>query len=140
MPLLRKIGYKLLALEHALLIKPMPDPFNGYRGFTRRALEILDRGFDPSYGVEVEINHALRNLPTAHVPVNVEYGPESKANMLLQGLNLAWTIAWTWIAHNPLPNALQRVTVHQARLHGARPNAANLGIDARSSGGGRAGE
>jgi len=103
MPLLRKIGFKLLVLEHALLVKPMPDPFNGYRGFTRRALEALDRGLDPSYGVEVEINHALRNLPTAHVPVKVEYGPESKANMVLQGLNLAWTIAWTWIAYNPLP-------------------------------------
>jgi hypothetical protein len=114
MPLLRKIGFKLLALEHALLVKPMPDPFNGYRGFTRRALETLDRGFDPSYGVEVEINHALRNLPTAHVPVKVEYGPASKANMLLQGLNLAWTIAWTWIAHNPLPTLLLAAALYAA--------------------------
>jgi hypothetical protein len=114
MPLLRKIGYKLLALEHALLIKPMPDPFNGYRGFTRRVLETLDRDFDPSYGVEVEINHALRNLPTAHVPVKVEYGPASKANMVLQGLNLAWTIAWTWIAHNPLPTLMLAAALYAA--------------------------
>ncbi len=114
MPLLRKIGYKLLAAQHALLIKPMPDPFNGYRGFTRRALELLDRSLDPSYGVETEINHALRNLPTAHVPVKVEYGPASKAGMLLQGLNLAWTITWTWINHNPLPTLMLAATLYAA--------------------------
>ena len=114
MPLLRKIGFKLLAIEHALLVRPLPDPFNGYRGFTRRALELLDRSFDPSYGVEVEINRALRELPTAHVSVKVEYGPESKASMLLQGLNLAWAIAWTWIAHNPLPALLVAACLYAA--------------------------
>jgi hypothetical protein len=89
-------------------------PLQRVQGLHQEALEALDRGFDPSYGVEVEINHALRNLPTAHVPVKVEYGPASKANMVLQGLNLAWTIAWTWIAHNPLPTLLLAAALYAA--------------------------
>jgi hypothetical protein len=32
----------------------------GYRALSRKALETLDQDFDPSYGVETEINYQLR--------------------------------------------------------------------------------
>jgi hypothetical protein len=115
MPLIRFIGYKLLATLHALLIQPLPDPFNGYRAFTSKALHQLDRDYDPSYGIEAEINHTLRNLPTASVPSKIQYTTStSKANMLLQGLNLAWTITWTWITHNPTKTLLLAATLYTA--------------------------
>jgi hypothetical protein len=115
MPLIRLIGYKLLATLHALLIKPLPDPFNGYRAFTHKALHQLDRDYDPSYGIETEINHALRNIPTTNVPSKIHYTTHtSKANFLLQGLNLAWTIAWTWITHNPTKTLIVAATLYTA--------------------------
>jgi hypothetical protein len=34
--------------------------------------------------------------------------------MLLQGLNLAWTITWTWITHNPTKTLLLAATLYTA--------------------------
>ena len=34
--------------------------------------------------------------------------------MLLQGLNLAWTILWTWITHNPTKTLLTAATLYTA--------------------------
>ncbi|ACB39435.1 glycosyltransferase family 2 protein [Pyrobaculum neutrophilum] len=115
MPTIRKIGYKALALLHAILIKPMGDPFNGYRAFTRKALELLDREFDPAYGVEIEINNALRRLRTTEVTSKVIYHEKSsKANMLIQGLNLAWAIIWTTITKSPKITILAAVALYTA--------------------------
>jgi len=56
---------------------------------SRKALETLDQDFDPSYGVETEINYQLRKTKTAEIPTTVKYHEaSSKANPLLQGLNL----------------------------------------------------
>jgi len=83
MPTIRRLGYKALALLHRILIVKLNDPFNGYRAFSRKALETLDQDFDLSYGVETEINYQLRK------PKPPKYQPrQSKANSLLQGLNL----------------------------------------------------
>jgi hypothetical protein len=34
--------------------------------------------------------------------------------MLIQGLNLAWTITWTWITHNPTKTLLLAATLYTA--------------------------
>jgi len=96
MPTIRRFGYKALALLHRILIAKLSDPFNGYRAFSRKALETLDQDFDPAYGVETEINYQLRKAKTAEIPTTVKYQEaSSKANPLLQGLNLLWSILWT---------------------------------------------
>jgi hypothetical protein len=69
---------------------------HGYRALSRKALEILNQDFDPSYGVETEINYQLRKVKTAEIPTTIKYHEaSSKANLLLQGLNLLWSILWT---------------------------------------------
>jgi len=102
MPTIRRFGYKALALLHRILIAKLSDPFNGYRAFSRKALETLDQDFDPSYGVETEINYQLRKVKTAEIPTTVKYHEaSSKANPLLQGLNLLWSILWTTLTKRP---------------------------------------
>jgi len=102
MPTIRRLGYKALALLHRILITKLNDPFNGYRAFSRKALETLDQDFDPSYGVETEINYQLRKTKTAEIPTTVKYHEaSSKANPLLQGLNLLWSILWTALTKRP---------------------------------------
>jgi hypothetical protein len=84
MPTIRRLGYKALALLHRILIAKLNDPFNGYRAFSRKALETLDQDFDPAYGVETEINYQLRKAKTAEIPTTVKYHEaSSKANPLL---------------------------------------------------------
>jgi glycosyltransferase involved in cell wall biosynthesis len=104
MSTIRRLGYKALALLHRILIAKLNDPFNGYRAFSRKALETLDQDFDPSYGVEIEINYQLRKTKTAEIPTTVKYHHEalSKANPLLQGLNLLWSILWTALTKRPI--------------------------------------
>jgi glycosyltransferase involved in cell wall biosynthesis len=102
MPTIRRLGYKALALLHRILIAKLNDPFNGYRAFSRKALETLDQDFDPSYGVETEINYQLRKAKTAEIPTTIKYHEaSSKANPLLQGLNLLWSILWTALTKRP---------------------------------------
>jgi glycosyltransferase involved in cell wall biosynthesis len=102
MPTIRRLGYKALALLHRILITKLNDPFNGYRAFSRKALETLDQDFDPSYGVETEINYQLRKAKTAEIPTTIKYHEaSSKANPLLQGLNLLWSILWTALTKRP---------------------------------------
>jgi hypothetical protein len=102
MPTIRRLGYKALALFHRILIAKLSDPFNGYRALSRKALETLDQDFDPSYGVETEINYQLRKVKTAEIPTTVKYHEaSSKANPLLQGLNLLWSIIWTALTKRP---------------------------------------
>jgi hypothetical protein len=91
-----------LALLHRILIAKLNDPFNGYRAFSRKALETLDQDFDPSYGVETEINYQLRKVKTAEIPATVKYHEaSSKANSLLQGLNPLWSILRTALTKIP---------------------------------------
>jgi glycosyltransferase involved in cell wall biosynthesis len=102
MPTIRRLGYKALALLYRILIAKLNDPFNGYRAFSRKALETLDQDFDPSYGVETEINYQLRKTKTAEIPTTIKYHEaSSKANPLLQGLNLLWSILWTALTKRP---------------------------------------
>jgi len=93
----RRLGYKALALLHRILIAKLND-----RAFSRNALETLNQDFDPSYGVETEINYQLRKAKTAEIPTTVKYHEaSSKANPLLQGLNLLWSIVWTALTKRP---------------------------------------
>jgi hypothetical protein len=102
MPTIRRLGYKALALLHRILIAKLSDPFNGYRAFSRKALKTLDQDFDPAYGVETEINYQLRKTKNAEIPTTVKYHEaSSKANPLLQGLNLLWSILWTALTKRP---------------------------------------
>jgi len=52
-----RLGHKALALLHRILIAKLNDAFNGYRSLSRKALETLNQDFEPSYGVETEINY-----------------------------------------------------------------------------------
>jgi glycosyltransferase involved in cell wall biosynthesis len=106
MPPIRRLGYKALAAMHRLLIDDVKDPFNGYRAFSATALKKLDTEFDPSYGVEIEINKTLKHLKKTYVDTTITYGEKtSKQNFVTQGLNLAWTIAWVWLTTNPTTTA-----------------------------------
>ncbi len=69
---IRRLGYKALALLHRILMAKLSDPFNGYRAFSRKALETLDQDFDPSYGVETEINNQLRKTKNAEIPTTAK--------------------------------------------------------------------
>jgi hypothetical protein len=69
---------------------------------SRKALKTLDQDFDPSYGVETEINYQLRKTKTAEIPTTIKYHEaSSKANPLFQGLNLLWSIVWTALTKRP---------------------------------------
>ncbi len=95
-----------LAAMHKLLINHVKDPSNGYRAFSATALKKLDTEFDPSYGVEIEINKTLKHLKKTYVDTTITYGERtSKQNFVTQGLNLAWTIAWVWLTTNPTTTA-----------------------------------
>jgi hypothetical protein len=92
----RRLNYKALALLYRILIAKLSDPFNGYRAFSRKALETLNQDFDPSYGIKTEINYQLRKTKTAEIPTTVKYHEaSSKATPQLQGLDLLWSILWT---------------------------------------------
>jgi len=102
MPTIRRLGYKALALLHRILIAKLNDPFNGYRAFSRKALETLNQDFDPSYGVETEINYLLRKIKAIEIPIKVNYHEaSSKTNFIIQGLNIVTTILWTAITKRP---------------------------------------
>ena len=102
MPTIRRLGYKALALLHRILIAKLNDPFNGYRAFTQRALEKLFQDFDPAYGIETEINLRMSRLRTKEIVINVKYHRESSKEMfILQGLNIFWSIIWTYLSNNP---------------------------------------
>jgi len=102
MPTIRRLGHKALALLHRILIAKLNNAFNGYRAFSRKALKTLDQDFDPAYGVETEINYQLRKTKNAEIPTTVKYHEaSSKANPLLQGLNLLWSILWTALTKRP---------------------------------------
>jgi len=102
MPTIRRLGHKALALLHRILIAKLNNAFNGYRGLSRKALETLNQDFEPSYGVETEINYQLRKTKNAEIPTTVKYHEaSSKANPLLQGLNLLWSILWTALTKRP---------------------------------------
>ncbi len=140
MPTIRRLGYKALALLHRILIAKLSDPFNGYRAFSQKALESLDQDFDPSYGVETEINYQLRKTKTAEIPTTVKYHEaSSEANPLLQGLDLLWSIVWTALTKRPTltltlgttslatsitlfthSHHIQRNKIHQTNLRNAR--------------------
>jgi len=103
MPFIRMIGYKILALIHTLLIAKIPDPFNGYRALGPKALEKLQEDFDPTYGVEIEMNHKLKGLKIVSIPVAVMYqGKTSKAHPVIQALNLLWSIFWVYTYEKPI--------------------------------------
>jgi len=103
MPALRRFGYKALALIHRVLVSNIKDPFSGYRAFTDKALQLLNQDFDPSYGVETEINYHLRGVRTVEIPIEVRYHEfASKANPVLQGLNIFWSIIWTFLTKSPV--------------------------------------
>jgi glycosyltransferase involved in cell wall biosynthesis len=103
MPTIRRLGYKALALLHRILIAKLNDPFNGYRAFSRKALEILNQDFDPAYGVEAEINSVIGRLKTKEVSIHIKYHKESSKEMfLLQGLNIFWSIIWVYLSSNPI--------------------------------------
>jgi len=110
MPTIRRLGYKALALLHRILIAKLSDPFNGYRSFTRRALETLNQDFDPAYGIETEINLRMSQLKTKEIPIQIKYNRESsKEIFILQGLNIFWSIIWTYLANNPLKTVITGV-------------------------------
>jgi len=103
MPTIRRLGYKALALLHRILIAKLSDPFNGYRAFTRRALEMLNQDFDPAYGIETEMNLCMSRLRTIEIPVHIKYYRESsKEIFILQGLNIFWSIVWTYLSNKPI--------------------------------------
>jgi hypothetical protein len=103
MPTIRRLGYKALALLHRILIARFSDPFNGYRAFTRRALEILNQDFDPAYGIETEINLRMSRLRTEEIPIHIKYHRESsKEIFILQGLNIFWSVIWTYLSNNSI--------------------------------------
>jgi len=111
MPTIRRLGYKALALLHRILIAKLSDPFNGYRALSRKALKTLDQDFDPSYGVETEINYQLRKTKTIEIPIKVKYHEaSSKTNFMVQGLNVLSTIIWTAITKRLLLNIVISTT------------------------------
>jgi hypothetical protein len=71
---IRRLGHKALALLHRILIAKLNDPFNGYRGLSRKALKTLNQDFEPSYGVETEMNYQLRKTKNVEIPTTAKQG------------------------------------------------------------------
>jgi len=136
MPTIRRLGYKALALLHRILIAKLNDPFNGYRALSRKALETLDQDFDPSYGVETEINCQLRKTKTAEIPTTIKYHeassisptPRTKPTLVntmdhphkktVINVNTRRDLP-TYIHHavHTHPHHIQRNKIHQINLH-----------------------
>jgi len=71
---IRRLGHKALALLHRILIAKLNDAFKGYRGLSRKALETLNQDFEPSYGVETEMNYQLRKTKNVEIPTTAKQG------------------------------------------------------------------
>jgi hypothetical protein len=107
-PLHRRIG--IAAIKALLLILfrvKAEDPENGYRAFTRTALERLEPLLEEVWmGVSSQtIYHASRSgMKIVFVPTAVSYSPTktSTENPLSHGLSIVWTLAWVWLTVNPL--------------------------------------
>jgi glycosyltransferase involved in cell wall biosynthesis len=104
-PLHRKIGIYAIRALLRLLGAKAGDPENGYRAFTRKALEVLDREIEETWmGISSQTVYiaAKNKMKIAEVPVTVTYGPgTSSENFLAHGLSIAWTLIWTAFAKNP---------------------------------------
>lgn len=104
-PLHRRFGIAVIRLVLRLMGVRVGDPENGFRGFTRRALEVLEPALEETWmGVSAQTLYlaARAGLRVVEVPVRVRYGGDTSSEpALLHGLSILWTLAWTWVAHNP---------------------------------------
>ncbi len=97
---IRRLGYKALALLHGILMAKLSDPFNGYRDLSRKALETLDQDFDPSYGVETEINNRLRKTKNAEILTTAKQGklptPRTQPSLMSLRQEICNRVIATW--------------------------------------------
>lgn len=105
-PRLKRLGIGIIRLFHRALGIAVEDPENGFRGFSRRAIEVLWPRLEETWmGISsqaVYLAHRL-GLKIVSVPVTVRYaGAVASENLFLHGLSVIWTIVWTWLSENPL--------------------------------------
>jgi hypothetical protein len=95
-----RLGHKALALLHRILIAKLNDAFNGYRSLSRKALETLNQDFEPSYGVETEINYQLRKTKKAEIPTTAKQGklptPRTQPSLMSLRQEICDRVIATW--------------------------------------------
>ena len=109
-PTYRALGIRIIRAVLRLLGVRVEDPENGFRAFSRKALEILYPKLTETWmGISSEtVFRAVREgLRVVQVPVTVKYGGDtSSENPLAHGLSIIWTLTWVWMAEKPVKRAL----------------------------------
>lgn len=104
-PFYRRVGISVIRLGLRLMGVKIRDPENGFRGYSRRALEYLDKNLEETWmGISAQaVYMATRGgLKVATVPTVVTYGGDTSSEFPLKhGLSIVWTLVWTWLASNP---------------------------------------
>jgi len=105
-PLYRKLGIYIIRFTLRLLGVKVADPENGYRAYTRKAVEILHPQLDEIWmGISSQAIYlaAKSRLKVGEVPTKVTYGPDTSSEMpIIHGISIIWTIIWTWLTHHPV--------------------------------------
>ncbi len=105
-PTHKKIGISIIRAVHRALGVKVRDPENGYRAFTRRAIEALLPHLDEVWmGISSQTVYMASRLGlrVASVPTEVRYrGAEPSESPIWHGLSVVWTIIWTWLTERPL--------------------------------------
>jgi hypothetical protein len=104
-PTYRKAGiYAIRAALRVFGVKTK-DPENGYRAFTRRALETLTRKLEETWmGISSQTVYIAtkKKMKITEVPTRITYGPGTSSEApIAHGLSIIWTIAWTWLTEKP---------------------------------------
>mgnify|MGYP001770763581 CR=1 FL=1 len=109
-PTYRALGIRIIRAVLRLLGVRVEDPENGFRAFSRKALEILYPKLTETWmGISSEtvFRATMEGLKVVQVPVTVKYGGDtSSENPLAHGLSIIWTLAWVWMAEKPVKRAL----------------------------------
>jgi hypothetical protein len=104
-PAYRKLGIAIIRQFLRLFGVKTNDPENGYRAFTRKALETLTRELQETWmGISSQTVYIAshKKMKIAEVPTRIKYGPAtSSENPFSHGLSILWTITWTWLTENP---------------------------------------
>jgi len=105
-PAYRKAGIYVIRAVLRLLGVKVSDPENGYRAFTRKALELLVKELNETWmGISSQTVYiaAKKKIKMAEVPTRITYSPgTSSERPLVHGLSIIWTIVWTWLTDNPI--------------------------------------
>ncbi len=104
-PTYRAVGIKTIKTALKILGIKAEDPENGYRAFTRKAIETLLPALEETWmGISSQtvFYAAKKKLKIASVPTAVTYGPDtSTESPLKHGLSIIWSIIWTTLTYNP---------------------------------------